>query len=195
MTSGNIVAVSSIAFPGAYLRVDGRGVEGFSAHGAGKVNCQFGVANWEKFRIVPQPDGTVALAPISFANVFLRLDGTGVHGVSPTGGGTANCNYGVGAWEKFHLEDQGNGEVAFASAAFPNVHLRLDGGGVDYSDVNGAGIVNCGFGVGSWERFRLQEAPWPGLQWPPGTAVSVTIGVDGGDDGDGGGGDGGDGGQ
>lgn len=43
-----LLAISSEAFPGTYLRMDGRG--GFTIDGGGIVNCQHNIGAWEKFR-------------------------------------------------------------------------------------------------------------------------------------------------
>ena len=74
---------------------------------------------------------------------------------------------GVGAWERFHKRPQPDGSVAFESAAFPNVYLRMDGQGVDvFGTAAGAGTVNCQFGVGPWERFIEHDPPFPPIIWP-----------------------------
>jgi phospholipase C len=108
------------------------------------------------FRLEPQTDGTVAIASAAFSNVHLRLDGRGVTQPQGAGGGVVNCQFGVGPWEKFWLEPQTDGTVAIASAAFSNVHLRLDGRGVTQPQGAGGGVVNCQFGAGPWETFNLE---------------------------------------
>jgi hypothetical protein len=47
---------------------------------------------------------TFAIRSMVFSNVHLRMDGTGVTSFSGSGGGTVNCQYGVGPWEKFTLD-------------------------------------------------------------------------------------------
>lgn len=42
----------------------------------------------------------------------------------------------------------------FQADHFPEVYLRMDGNGVVFSN-EGGGTVNCQFGVGPWEKFRL----------------------------------------
>jgi concanavalin A-like lectin/glucanase superfamily protein len=153
-----LVALASSAFPGVYLRIDGTGLTSFAPGGGGSINCQFGVGAWEKFRLEPQQDGSVALASDAFPGVYLRMDGTGVTSFADNGGGSINCQFGVGAWEKFRLEPQDEGTVALASDAFPGVYLRIDGTGVTSFADNGGGSVDCQFGVGPWEKFRLESA-------------------------------------
>ncbi|MDB5073729.1 MAG: hypothetical protein JWM87_4840 [Candidatus Eremiobacteraeota bacterium] len=149
------MAIHSVQFPNADLRMDGRGVTQPVAAGGGVVNCQFGVGPWEKFQLVPQPDGTVAIGSVQYPNVFLRMDGRGVTHAVAAGGGVVNCQFTVGPWEKFHLVTQPDGTVAIGSVQFPNVFLRLDGTGVTQPNANGSGVVNCQFGVGPWEKFVL----------------------------------------
>ena len=151
-------AIGSAHFANVNLRMDGRGVTAPSGNGGGTVNCQIGVGAWEKFVLEPQSDGTLAIASVQFPNVHLRMDGSGVTAASGTGGGTVNCQFGVGAWEKFILEPQSDGTLAIASNQFPNVHLRMDGTGVTTASGPGGGTVNCQVGVGAWEKFTLHVA-------------------------------------
>jgi hypothetical protein len=153
--AGQVVAIASAQFDGVYLRLDGSAVAQFAADGAGVVNCQFGVRAWERVRLLPQADGTYAIGSAEFSNVFLRVDGSAVARFASEGAGVVNCQFGVGAFEKFRLISQTDGTVAIVSAQFPNVYLRLDGSAVTQFASNGGGVVNCQFGVGAWERFNL----------------------------------------
>ena len=45
----------------------------------------------------------ITLESAHFDNVFLRMDGNGVTSMTGPGGGTVNCQFGVGPWEKFKL--------------------------------------------------------------------------------------------
>ena len=156
--SGN-QSIASVAFPGVHLRMDGSGLTQPEGAGGGTVNCQYGVGPWEKFRLEQQGDGTVAIASVAFPGVHLRMDGNGLTQPEGAGGGTVNCQYGVGPWEKFRLEQQGDGTVAIASVAFPGVHLRMDGNGLTQPEGAGGGTVNCQYGVGPWEKFQLTVEP------------------------------------
>lgn len=49
--------------------------------------------------------------------------------------------------------------INIASLAFPNVFLRMDGSGVTQHSASGGGVVNCQFGAGAWERFRIEIQP------------------------------------
>lgn len=151
----DLVSIRSAQFPQADLRLDGRAVTQFAGPGAGIVNCQFGAFGWEKFRLVAQGNGTVAIESVQFPNVYLRMDGRTVTQFAGAGGGIVNCQFGAFGWEKFRLVAQGNGTVAIESVQFPNVFLRMDGSGVTQFTGPGSGTVNCQFGVGPSEKFRL----------------------------------------
>ena len=160
-----VVNILSVSFPSICLRLDASAVTGPSPSGAGVANCQF-VSNpfdqafpWEKFRLVSQPDGTVAIWSAAFPKAFLRMDGSGVTKFTGSGAGKVNAQGYVGAWEKFHLRPRGSDlRVAIESAAFPGVFLRMDGNGITQPSGPGAGTVNCQFGAHSWEQFRLVAA-------------------------------------
>jgi hypothetical protein len=149
------VSIASAQFPGVVLRMDGAGVTQMTASGGGSVNCQFGVGPFEKFKLETQSDGTTAIASVQFPGVYLRMDGGGVTQFVGPGAGIVNCQFGVGAWEKFKLETQPDGTTAIASVQFPGVYLRMDGGGVTQFVGPGGGVVNCQFGVGPSEKFKL----------------------------------------
>lgn len=157
----DVLTFASDAFPGVYLRTDGTGVTAPTGPGGGTVNCQFGFGPWEKFKLERQSSGTVAIASIAFPGVYLRMDGSGVSAPIGSGGGTVNCQFGVGPWEEFKLELQNDGTFAIASIAYPGVYLRMDGNGVTAPTGPGGGTVNCQFGVGPWEKFKLAVTAWP----------------------------------
>ena len=90
----DVMSIASVQFQGVYLRMDGSGM---------KVNCQYGAGTYEKFNLVPQSDGSVAIASLQFPGAYLYMDGSGVTQPSGTGGGTVNCQYGVGTYETFNL--------------------------------------------------------------------------------------------
>ncbi len=47
--------------------------------------------------------------------------------------------------------------VAIESVPFANVYLRMDGNGVTGFAGPGAGTVNCQYGIGPWEKFRIRK--------------------------------------
>lgn len=102
------VAIASGAFPNVYLRLDGRGV---TLHGSpwgrkggrGRVNCQFHAGPWEKFHLLPQPNGNFAIASAAFPDTYLHLDGSGVDHMQGTGSGKVYCSRVIGPWDTFRL--------------------------------------------------------------------------------------------
>lgn len=150
-----VVVIQSAEF-GIYLRMDAREVTSKADDGSGTVNCQYQIAPWEIFEIsAADDDGAVTIASVSFPGVYLRMD---AHGAPPfasdSGGGTVNCQYGVGDWAKFRLEEQADGTFLIGSAAFPGAYLRIDGRGVNEAEPHG-GIVSRTYTPGGWERVRL----------------------------------------
>jgi hypothetical protein len=99
------VTIGSTTFPNVFLRLAGPGITGYLDSGGGRANCQFTAGPYEKFRLVPQADGSTAIASTAFPNVFLRMDGRGVTRAMPAGGGIVNAQFGVGPYEKFVISD------------------------------------------------------------------------------------------
>jgi hypothetical protein len=152
------VVISSVQFPGVYLRMDGTGVTESLNSGGGTVNCQYGASGWETFQIQWQAGG-INIESVQFPGVYLRMDGTGVTESLNSGGGTVNCQYGASGWETFTLEWRPDGTVAIASLQFPGVYLRMDGTGVTASLNSGGGTVNCQYGVGASTTFTFTGVP------------------------------------
>ena len=154
--------LESVQFPGVYLRMDGNGLTASTGPGgAGTVNCKYGAAGpWEKFRLCN--DGcNYSIGSVQFPGVYLRMDGNGVTTPVGSGGGTVNCQYGVGPYEKFKFAYNGSdGSFSVESVQFPGVYLRMDGSGVTSGSGGntGGGTVNCQFGAGPWEKFMLKSA-------------------------------------
>ncbi|MEA2875423.1 MAG: hypothetical protein QOF14_619 [Hyphomicrobiales bacterium] len=155
VASAQVVSIRSDAFPNVFLRLDGRGITAFLPSGGGVVNSQFGCYSWERFREVPVGGGRIALQSVAFPGVYLRLDGRGVTGFLPSGGGVVNAQFGHYAWEEFWPRPQlgGPNKFTYESVAFPNVFLRLDGSGVTSFLPSGGGVVNVQFAAYGWEHF------------------------------------------
>ncbi len=84
--------IESIAFPGVYLRMDGRGVNESNPIG-GVVNCQLGAGPWEKFKISIHLYG-YSIESVSFPGVFLRMDSDNCSVNSAPGCGSISCSFG-----------------------------------------------------------------------------------------------------
>ncbi|MFB7125408.1 hypothetical protein [Kitasatospora sp. NPDC056273] len=104
-------------------------------------------------------DAPVTIQSTFFPNVFLRMDGNGVP-VTMAGGGTVNCQYGIGPWEKFNARAQVDGSFSFESAAFPGIFLRMVTGSGVTSATGPGGTVNCQVKAngGENEKFYLDKA-------------------------------------
>lgn len=153
------ITILSTYSANVYLRMDATGVTSMTDQGGGTVNCQFNVGPWTSFRVRPQTDGSYAFESVAFPKVFLRMDGRGVTTQTVNGGGTVNCQYGAGAWEKYKALAQPNGTISFESVAFPGVYLRLVGSGVTATSGPG-GTVNAQWAAngGVAESFFLNMA-------------------------------------
>jgi hypothetical protein len=152
------ITILSTYFANVYLRMDGSAVTSSADYGGGTVNCQFNVGPWTSFRVRPQADGSYAFESAAFPKVFLRMDGNGVP-TTMAGGGTVNCQYGAGPWEKYKALAQPNGSFSFESVAFPGIYLRMVGSGVTATSGPG-GTVNCQINAngGAHESFYLNMA-------------------------------------
>jgi len=94
--------IESVEYPGVFLRLDGSSVKSFSGSGAGSVNCQFGAAEWEHFRLRDQKDGSFAIESVAFPNVYLRMDGDNPQGKDDDFG-IVNCQFNVESYECFYF--------------------------------------------------------------------------------------------
>lgn len=103
----NEFSIGSSYFDHIYLRMDATTFTQASTNGGGVVNCQYGINEWEKFKFVPQPDGTKAIESVHFPGKFLRMDGT--EKAKPEGYGGVNCQTSVGPWEKFIVAELNDG--------------------------------------------------------------------------------------
>jgi hypothetical protein len=161
--NGAPIRLQPAAFPNVYVRMDGTGVTSYTAPGGGKVNCQFGGGPYETFKLSVHSDGSISLESTAFANVRVRMDGTGVTAFNDNGSGVVNCQFGAASTrERFRVRDQGGGLVALSSVEFPNSYLRVDGSGVTSPTDDGGGQVNCQFNttgtVDLYERFSIALA-------------------------------------
>ena len=89
----NIYTIQSVATLEVYLRMDGCRMTQFSGSGGGVVNCQKGITELAKFKIVYNGnDGSFSIESKTAPFIFLRMSETEV-----------NCQYGAHSWEKFRL--------------------------------------------------------------------------------------------
>jgi|tagenome__1003787_1003787.scaffolds.fasta_scaffold20899558_1 hypothetical protein len=188
--NAQFLAVESAAFPGAYLYMTGRGDYNDAGTGrvAGQYwPDSTAEPSFPLFVRLPgaSGDGAAALGdgrqaimsisggmhigtPELFGvahpmnpGVFLRMDGQGITEFNDAGAGTVNCQVRAGAWESFRFEPQPGDTFAIASVAFPGIYLRMDGRGIIQRQGSCGGTVNCQFGVGPWEQFRIHPVKIP----------------------------------
>lgn len=100
--SDGTFTIESVKYPGVFLRMDGSQVRSFAGAGAGTVNCQFGAAEWERFKLNKLDDDSYSIESVAFPNVVLRMDGNNPSGKEEDFG-TVNCQYGASSCEKFYL--------------------------------------------------------------------------------------------
>jgi hypothetical protein len=169
-----LVAIQSVHFPRAFLRMDGSNVTQFQGEGSGTVNCQFyrdgdfpipNIGNNEVFELIPLSgdDLIFGIRSLNYPTAFLRIDGSNVTQFQGGGSGTVNCQYySSGTYpnegQTFELLLLGRGVIIqnvqyyyIQSGSFlelGNVFVRMDGSKVTQSDPGGSGTVNCQFYAG-----------------------------------------------
>jgi hypothetical protein len=165
MASINFVAVQSVRFPSAFLRMNGSGVTQPVGAGGGIVNCQYyapgslpvpNIGVDEVFELIPLStvSNGFGLRSMNFASAFLRIDGSRVTQPSGTGSGTVNCQFYLSGeyptsssdYELLIVEQvPGATFYSIRSNLFPDVFLRIDGSSVTQFQGAGSGVVNCQF--------------------------------------------------
>ncbi|MFJ9927927.1 phospholipase C [Streptomyces misionensis] len=136
------ISIRSAFYQNIYLRLDGTGVVANTTPGGGKVNCQYGPGPETSFRLRSQGSGVYALESVAYPNVFLRMDASGLPG-NGAGGGTVNCQYNAGVYEKFTFSAQPDGSFVTGSATFQNACLRMTPGSGVTPATGPGGTVNC----------------------------------------------------
>ena len=86
------VALESAEFRKVFVRLDSKGMSQHEEGGGGEVNCQFTPpGSWESFVFKETTNGGYSFRSVQFPHCYIRLDGSGIHSPTPTGGGTVNC--------------------------------------------------------------------------------------------------------
>eukprot|EP00731_Ephydatia_muelleri_P001199 Em0001g1199a len=152
---GLVVTIESVTYPNVFLRLDARGVTSFNSAGVGKVNCQFGAGEYEKFILRPYGNNEYSIESFQFPNVYLRMDGATVTSHQGSGSGIVNGQFGAMAYERFVIRQEVDGEYSIRSVQFPQAYLRMDGSDVHSHHGGGAGTVNAQYGVGYLEKFQI----------------------------------------
>ncbi|KAF8419105.1 hypothetical protein EV426DRAFT_296537 [Tirmania nivea] len=87
------------------------------------------------------------------------MNGSGIKSKLPHGGGHVKFQTFIGRWETFELVCH-PGElniVSFKSTCFDNVFIRADAKGLvrGHKSGHGGGLVNCQYGCGKLEKFKI----------------------------------------
>lgn len=100
----------------------------------------------------------VVIKSVWFRDRYVCMNGGGVKSFRQGGGGHVRVQKFIGGWETFELvRHEECNVVSFKSTCFDNVYLRADVQGMVAGAFRpqGAGLVNCQYGCGNMERFRL----------------------------------------
>lgn len=165
----DVRVISSPHHDGTCLSVNGKDITSSSPHGAGCAGTGHGSGPFDYFKLTPPPAGSepyeTTIESLTFPNVFLRMDGTGVT-ASSSHGGLVNLQFGgSGAYEKFKVHRFTDGTVAFEATAFPGVYLSMQMPDDGVSMPDNARLIEiplpfwCSFGVGHNEKFVLNDQP------------------------------------
>src|SRR5437667_12842903 len=99
----------------------------------------------------------ISIRSATFPSTYLRLDGRGITKFNHGGSGQVNCQSYVSSYETLRLDNHPDGTFGIRSATFANVYLRLDAKDFSKSKAGEGGVVNCQFGAGEYEKFRLVD--------------------------------------
>lgn len=150
--SDGSVAIQSTQFD-TWLRMDARGAPCAPEQGGGTVNCQNFVGSMERFLLVPQEDGTVAIQSAQYGT-YLRMDSIGV-AQKPSGGGVVNCSKEVRSWERFYLVVVRPviGIKSSSIGSFLRIDCHVDK--YEHDDNVSKGKVGVCNYFGEWEKFEI----------------------------------------
>jgi uncharacterized protein YodC (DUF2158 family) len=166
-----LVAIQSVRFPNAFLRMDGSNVTQSEGGGSGTVNCQFyesgqlpipNIGNDEVFELIPLGELSTgpgyAIRSLTRPQAFLRMDGSNVTQFEGAGSGTVNCQYYFGGdYPSNNSSDSEHYIISLSVLATQShgnyysiiwgrdtqVFLRMDGSQVTQFEAGGSGTVNC----------------------------------------------------
>ena len=112
--------------------------------------------------IPPPPKITqVAIKSAWFKNRYVQMNGEGFKSFDNSGGGRVKVQTFIAGWETFELvRHPEENVVSFKAVWFDNLYIRADGGGLQEGSNPGwgGGIINCQYGCGTKEKFRLRRA-------------------------------------
>jgi len=183
MPLSGLIAIQSVRFPQAFLRMDGSQVTSPQGGGSGIVNCQFYLPNtfpdpspgnlevFEIIEIPSVPNNGYGIRSHVYPHAFLRIDGSNVNSFQGGGSGTVNCQYYAGNGVPVNGDYESlivgplliSGDPVYCVATgFQGVFLRIDGSRVTSFQGAGSGTVNCQYyssgdpsSLGDYEVFNI----------------------------------------
>jgi len=163
-SSGQRVAIQSVANPNSWLRMDGSTCFSPQDAGCGSVNAQYystgtvpPFGGFEDFTLIQTSPISWCVASSNSPNALLRLDGSGCGGA---GCGFVNAQYyplgaGCANYEVFNIIGDGFGHYEFENiGTWPNDYIRMSIGCTSFA-AGGCGVVNAEHDTGSPSTFAL----------------------------------------
>ena len=157
--------IRSLESPSVYLHMDGAGLDAANRIGGDVYAGYLNNNDDSRFMIFPVQQTSsnqynsqlVVIRSANQNNVYLRMDGSGLVSPQLCGGGKVNCRFGIDDGEKevFHREVEPDGQVAFRSMTYNDVHLRIDHWSV--SGPTDRGTVNAQYGKFTQEVHHLES--------------------------------------
>ncbi|KAF8419106.1 hypothetical protein EV426DRAFT_567771 [Tirmania nivea] len=110
-------------------------------------------------KTVAPPPLCVAIKSVQFGGRYVSMNGSGIRSQVPGGGGHVKVQTFIGGWETFELvcHPEERNIVSFKSTCFDNVFIRAESKGLGRGQTpgHGGGLVNCQYGCGKLEKFRI----------------------------------------
>ncbi|KAF8419104.1 hypothetical protein EV426DRAFT_720195 [Tirmania nivea] len=110
---------------------------------------------------IPPPPLRIAIKSVQFGSRYVCMNGSDVRSYLSNGGGCVNVQTHIHNWETFELvcHPGKHNIVSFKSICFDNVYLRADACCLSPGQTprEGGGIVNCQYGCGGMESFRISK--------------------------------------
>ena len=99
----------------------------------------------------------VAIKSVHFASRYVKMDASGLRSHHPAGGGHVLVQTYIAGWEEFELVRHPDNLVSFKAIYFDNIFLRAEAKGLNPGQTpdGGGGVVNCQYGCGRFEKFRI----------------------------------------
>ena len=99
----------------------------------------------------------VAIKSVDFASRYVQMNASGLRSHHPAGGGHVKVQTFIAGWETFELVRHPDNLVSFKAIWFDNIFLRAEAKSLNPGQTpdDGGGVVNCQYGCGRLEKFRI----------------------------------------